>query len=454
MDQIKKKINFFGDKSSFHGIRHIFSRSHISWFERLFWLTILTVCSLGALVILRSSLSLYSEDAVSFSVETNYLDWDTPFPTLTICESPSTEHIKAYLVANKLPISLTNFYKEVVYWNAKYCKHCSFYKPNVTCVQDFEDQVRHMRLKCNQILTECWWDGKPFRCCDRFAAVETEYGVCYSFNSGLTGNNSSTIIVNRRVGLPTLVFTAIEAIWIRVHGPDDVVSVMMDNALGSSASLPLVTDVEVILKAEQTVSDVSVTALHPDVRGCLYQNERPAFADKWPFKKYSYSACVLYCRAMAQYELCNCTYHVMPKIGDIPVCGIQGLICLNKNKESLENPTCSCPMGCEEILYKLVHKFFVRHSASGELASRGTRGKVRLAQLPSLRVRRLAIRDTLGLVGYSRNLYQIIGHAAFDLYVAAIPVLCGPIGRPFYVQYVIYLFKDFKMLAIYKRYSI
>lgn len=43
--------------------------------------------------------------------------------------------------------------------------------------------------------------------------------------------------------------------------------------------------------------------------------------------------------------------------------------------------------------------FYRRHSASGELASRGTRGKVRLAQLPSLRVRRLAIRDTLGLVG-------------------------------------------------------
>ncbi|XP_068626549.1 sodium channel protein Nach-like [Battus philenor] len=397
MKNFKKKVNFFGDKTSFHGVRHIVSESPVSLFERLFWFLILIICSLGASVMFRSSLNLYSENAVSFSVETNYLDWDTPFPALTVCESAATERIKAYLTAKKLPTSLINFYKEVLYWNAKYCKRCNNCKPNVTCDENFMVPMKRIRLKCSQLLTDCWWGGELFRCCDRFVPVETEYGICYSFNSGLVRNNIK-VSVNRYVGLPSLVFTAIEAVWIRVHASDDVVSVMMDNVLGSSASLPLVTDVEVILKAEQTVSDISVATLHPEARGCLYKNERPAFADKWPFSKYSHSACVLYCRALSQYDYCNCTYHFTPKIADMPVCDIKGLICLNKNKESLEIPTCSCPMACEEILYKLVHKFFTRHSGNAELSFRGTRGKVRLAQLPSLRVRRLAIRDTLGLV--------------------------------------------------------
>ncbi|CAH2040722.1 unnamed protein product, partial [Iphiclides podalirius] len=212
MQKVKSAVNFFGDGSSLHGVGHVVSASQISRFKRVFWITILAISSFGALTMLRSSLNLYTEAAVSFSVETNYLDWDTPFPALSVCESAGAERVKAYLTA--------------------------------------------------------------------FIPTETEYGVCYSFNSGLAGNTSNILTVNRKVGLPSLVFTAMEAIW-----------------------------------AEQTVSDVSVSTLQPEIRHCLYGHERPDFADKWPFKKYSYGACILYCRAMSQFDYCNCTHHLMPHIG-------------------------------------------------------------------------------------------------------------------------------------------
>ncbi|KAI8420723.1 hypothetical protein MSG28_007948 [Choristoneura fumiferana] len=45
--------------------------------------------------------------------------------------------------------------------------------------------------------------------------------------------------------------------------------------------------------AEATTSDVSINLLDPVKRGCLLVHEKPAFAQHWPFPRYSYNACVL-----------------------------------------------------------------------------------------------------------------------------------------------------------------
>ncbi|XP_047999748.1 uncharacterized protein LOC125236865 [Leguminivora glycinivorella] len=57
-------------------------------------------------------------------------------------------------------------------------------------------------------------------------------------------------------------------------------------------------------------------------------------------------------------------------------------------------------MACEEINYKAVHVAFYREPSpvSPSLVARGSRGEVRLNNLPTLRVRRHAIRDKMALV--------------------------------------------------------
>ncbi|XP_050349510.1 sodium channel protein Nach-like [Nymphalis io] len=395
---IKRKIEYFGDMSNLHGINNLFSTSHIPYFKRLFWFVVLTSSCFGASIILQSALKLFSTGVASYSLETNYLDWNTPFPAVTVCEQSDNGRVKAYLTQHRLSSNLASFFKDVAFWNVKYCRTCNVCKINETCVENFENAIEKIRHRCSELLTDCWWGGRYFKCCDELHPIESEYGICYVFNSALLGN-SSILTVNRRVGLIDFVFSAVELVGVRIHAPDDIVSIALENILSRSASLPLVTEFEAILKVEQTVNDLSVSSLSETMRGCLFKDDRPPYPD-WPFKQYTYSGCLLFCRALAQYSSCNCSHHFLAKIVKIPACNIKGLACLYQSRDEFLKYECNCPMACEDTQYKAVHIFYNRVSGklSSELMKRGSRARVRFASLPTLRVRRLAIKDTLGLV--------------------------------------------------------
>ncbi|CAH3994762.1 unnamed protein product [Pieris brassicae] len=310
--KLKQRLQHVCDMSNLHGIKHICSSSNIYWPKRFFWLTILSACCFGAGSVLRSSLRLLSSDVMSYSVDTNYLDWDTPYPTVTVCEQLDTNRIMTYLKRNDLPNSLSTFFKEVTFWNMKYCRTCTKCDMNKTCVEGFVDDIKRIRLNCSNLLSECWWDNQYFPCCDRFQPVETEYGECFSFNSVV--NENTVLTVNKETGTPSLIFTTVDASMIRIHASDEIVSVDMENILGRTSTLPLLANLEAILKVEQTVNDASVRSVSTKLRSCLFKNEKPLYVKNWPFKLYTYSA----------YE-----------IGKF---------------------NCSCPMGCDETSYKVTHQ--------------------------------------------------------------------------------------------------
>ncbi|XP_041989012.1 sodium channel protein Nach-like [Aricia agestis] len=394
INKLRDKLHYFGDMSNLHGVGHVLSTSHVPAIKRCFWAAILLACCIGAGTILKSSLELFATDAASYSVLTDYLEWDTPFPAVTVCEQSDTGRAKMYLNQTNQPSSLQTFYKEVAFWNVNYCRVCNTCRMNETCVENFIESVRRIRLKCTELLSDCWFGGIHFKCCDKFHKIQTEYGSCFVFNSAVI--NSTLLTVNRRVGLPTLEFSAKELVGMRIHAPEETVSATMENILGRAASLPLVTKFDVILKVEQTVNDASVNSISPAARGCLFAHETPGF-EGWPFNRYTYSSCLLYCRGQAQDSLCNCTHHFLADIVKIPACDVEGLACLYQNKDHILKFKCNCPMACEDIQYKVVHVFFDRVAKAPSGVSQVTRARVRLAQLPTLRVRRFAIRDKLGL---------------------------------------------------------
>ena len=53
--------------------------------------------------------------------------------------------------------------------------------------------------------------------------------------------------------------------------------------------------------------DVSV-----EQRNCRFPHENPLTLHN----KYSYSTCIVECHARSQMELCNCTHHYMPNMGE------------------------------------------------------------------------------------------------------------------------------------------
>ncbi|KAI8420720.1 hypothetical protein MSG28_007948 [Choristoneura fumiferana] len=166
--------------------------------------------------------------------------------------------------SKELPPTLTPFFKEVFFYNNKYCKTCMTCKMNSTCVENFLELVKDYRLACEEMLTECW-----------FRPIQTEYGGCFVFNSrSRLTSNESMLVVNRQ---------------IRVHSPDDEVSIKTDRVSEKVDLIVLASEVN----AEATTSDVSINLLDPVKRGCLLVHEKPAFAQHWPFPRYSYNACVL-----------------------------------------------------------------------------------------------------------------------------------------------------------------
>lgn len=48
----------------------------------------------GSLILIRAQYEAYSNNPISFVVETSYIDWDTEFPTVALCETETTGRIE------------------------------------------------------------------------------------------------------------------------------------------------------------------------------------------------------------------------------------------------------------------------------------------------------------------------------------------------------------------------
>lgn len=47
-------------------------------------------------MLVKTSYVQYKNDPISFGAETTYLDWDTKFPTIALCEGDNADRIADY----------------------------------------------------------------------------------------------------------------------------------------------------------------------------------------------------------------------------------------------------------------------------------------------------------------------------------------------------------------------
>lgn len=67
---------------------------NLDFYRRIFWLATILASCVCSVIVLRGALANYTSDAVSYSVETDYLEFDTPFPAVTICDYWVESHKK------------------------------------------------------------------------------------------------------------------------------------------------------------------------------------------------------------------------------------------------------------------------------------------------------------------------------------------------------------------------
>ncbi|KAK9499911.1 hypothetical protein O3M35_002850 [Rhynocoris fuscipes] len=349
----------------------------------------------------------FQHNAVSFVVETTYLDWNTSFPAISICENEAPD--KLFESAERLfgedrNMNMDFFLRDITFFDGT-CTSCTTHcGVTFNCTEDIEKLINEVRAPCNQFLDFCRWNGKPFDCCKYFLPVVTELGICYTSQSFHTSgmNVKEYLKSNRKTGPGRLDLTLYEAAVVYIHAPEDVPYINHPQeekaVLNWGNILSLRFQVNEIENDPALRREVSV-----EQRNCRFPDEN----DIPMFKYYSYSTCVTYCRARAQIHYCNCTHHFMPKLPGIKTCTIEGLSCLTKYSETIralrteeignKGLVCNCIPSCLEPEYTVVSKIELpnkdyKNENFGSLVS------IIMDSLPTQRFKRNVVRTRLDLV--------------------------------------------------------
>lgn len=302
-------------------------------------------------------------------VETSYLDWDTNFPSISVCETDNQDRIAE--VTDKLygdphDYNLDEIVKELVFFRG-----LSFYTlqicgngdpQNPDCAtSNFSSFSDLVRSTCDQIFKTCKWNNQPFDCCKYFVPLDSELGLCFSINSKQTRlQNAPTypMISNREKGPGTL--------YLEIYGHANVY-LLGEQEVPSLTTLPndvLLVTPHIHYRRLMTINEIEnqdeVKSVSISQRNCKFMDEN----DLDVYLHYSYSACCVQCRKNAQLEKCQCVHHLMPNTPTDFQCNITGLECLNKNYNDLavlkahwakrSGLICPCMPSCTEIELSII----------------------------------------------------------------------------------------------------
>ncbi|XP_039296686.1 sodium channel protein Nach isoform X2 [Nilaparvata lugens] len=405
MRNILRVIKEYFSSSTLHGL-HFIADDDQHWSERVFWTICCLLSWLGSALLIQSSWDNFQNNAISFVVETTYLDIDTSFPSISICEE-DTQMIRVYDFAVKMfgvdhDCNLDEVIKEIAYFRGTsyYMKEFCF-SGDIDCPKEnYSSIANRVRSKCNDIFQLCKWRDEEFNCCEYFMAINTEYGVCYTLSPKnerrRKGQKILNMISNSKLGLASLYMETKVTTKIYLHSEDDIpyYNTLTTDILDALPNIMKRFTVSVTaIENEEEVHSLSVSQ-----RKCRfpYENYLGSAAE------YSYSACIMDCRMKNQLKLCNCTSHLMPNTKPEEHCNIKGLICLNDHYADLASPktrwstksglTCSCFPGCNEPEFNIIT------STGVGIEANISKIEIAMDRLPSERYKRNVVRGRLDLV--------------------------------------------------------
>ncbi|KAJ1527770.1 hypothetical protein ONE63_007725 [Megalurothrips usitatus] len=395
----------FLTNTSFHGLRFVAQKER-HWTERVFWLVCCGVSWWASAKLMLASWDQFQNNAISFVVESTYLDWDTTFPSISVCEEDNMERV--YFMSAKLygedhDFNLDEVLKEISYFrgSAYYIKEFCF-DGHVKCPQgNFSQLARTIRSGCPEIFADCKVNNVAFNCCDYFLPLDTEIGTCFALNSQqghrLVGKEDTLPIkANRRSPKASVYLELRVQSNVHIHSAEDVPFL---NSLSSEVfvAAPLIHK-RFGIAVREIENEPGVRDTSTQQRKCRFHDEN----DLTVYRFYSYSACITECRKQAQIKQCNCTTHLMPNAKEEEICTLEGLMCLYVHYTNFsvlktswsrkEGLYCPCVPACTEPEYNIVtqESFGIAHNTS--------RIELTLDRLPSERYKRNVVRGRLDMV--------------------------------------------------------
>ncbi|KAM3962325.1 sodium channel protein Nach-like [Aphomia sociella] len=397
-----RRINYACQNLTVHGPRYIV-RKDIHWIYRLIYFAIYLQVWIAAVASIRRYYNHYQENTIRFTTRTDYLDWNTTFPSITVCEIINVEKLWAIRkkMGNNDTEKLDHFLGDIAFFSGT-CYSCtSTCKNEKLCNIDYTQFTNNIRATCKELFISCKWNGKAINCCKNFMPIATEYGTCYSINNKhAEGLQTLFVSSTNQYETGTLELVLAQDYEAFLHSVEDVPFWNMEydcriaTVYGSQAT--------VLFSIMDVVNEPELKLITPAVRQCRFPDEVPE--NFIAYKQYSYSVCIIQCRIDAQLELCNCTHHLTPKEYKNKYCDLEGLKCLTKHYRTLRklkvpnsNETaleCNCLPSCTEPDYNVVAKKLTEPQRDLKV---GTITFI-LSNRPYQRVTRQVARTTLDLV--------------------------------------------------------
>lgn len=401
---ILERSSFIFENTSFHGMKYVISSKR--WYSKLFWIFVIFLCYLGLYQILTASIRSLNEQSISFTLETTYLGWNTTFPAVTVCELYNSEKIwdiATEIYGNNRNNQIDEFLGDVsfFYGTCFSCASICMLNNNSECPKNLTYIVEKFRAKCEEIFVECSWNNVIFDCCSNFLPLETEFGLCYSFNSKYTKSDHLHLKTsNQKQGVGILEINAAQDYEAFIHPPEDVP--FINGELDMKSTILVEGAYSITFSTIEVTSDNDVEQVSPAVRNCRFPFEKPE--ELKAYSMYSYSSCIVQCHIDAQIRLCNCTHHLMPSPYKDRFCDISGLKCLSDNYSTLTalrakesnkvGLDCDCQPACDEPEYSLIE--YYTHDLPDGLKE--SKAKFVLSSLPTLRYNRKVMRTGLDLL--------------------------------------------------------
>ncbi|XP_061709443.1 sodium channel protein Nach-like [Cydia pomonella] len=379
-----------------------FMRKDVHFIYRLIYFIIYVHVWIAAVATIRRYYNHYQENTIRFTTRTDYLDWNTTFASITLCEIPNVD--KIYMLSQEINPGdkgkLDRFIGEIGFFNGL-CHSCFALCDNEPlCPTDFGQLSLAVRSECKDLLLSCKWNGIPFECCSSFQPIITEYGTCYSMNNVHGPKKSPVYQTSNKDRQASIEIVASQDYEAFLHAPEDIPFWNME--YDRRLTVLFGAEANVTYSITNVVNEPEVSLLSPEIRQCRFPNEVPE--NYIAYKYYSYSGCISQCRIDAQLELCNCTHHFSPQIYEERYCDLEGLKCLSNNFRILRklrvpgmNETgliCDCLPSCEEPDFNVVAKDFFEPEENVKARS----AKFSLSNRPYERITRQVARTTLDLV--------------------------------------------------------
>ncbi|XP_045761151.1 uncharacterized protein LOC123864615 [Maniola jurtina] len=257
--------------------------------------------------------------------------------------------------------------------------------------------------KCDELVTNCYFNTVKFPCCKHFYTVDSESGPCYSFNSlqgPYTGNLQ--FYVNRSTGPGLLSFRLLSNAEVSVHSSEELSTEILDSKFKFKVDTYLQEVVDYSFSIVEMHNEPVLEDEDINIRKCRYGHEIPDLP-LHTYQVYSYGGCCLAQSTAEAFNYCHCIHPVRDIRYKHIYCNYTGINCLIKYKvpnSKLENHGCTdtvnCLPACAESELYTIHVAKIEKLKPNR--ENGSLINIRMVALPTMRYHKRLLRTNMDFV--------------------------------------------------------